>query len=398
MIKRPIKNSSFFLLTVFLFLLTSNEINAQTTPVKTGKTFRVGIFAPLFLDSAFNNGIIKYDRSFPKASIQGLDFIEGAQIALDSISVNQPVEAFIYDTKSYTKPLGSLIQSKALDNLDLVIGSVKDNDFKQLADFAFKKNIPFVSATYPNDGGITGNPFLIILNSTLKAHCEGIFNFILQNHGTEKILLIKRKGDDRVANYFKVLNDQEGKPLLKIETLSVDSFLYSSSLKNHLDSNKKSVIIGASLDEQFVKSIANACFGIKNKYPLTLIGMPNWDGFKSLSSKDAFKDFSILYTTPYFVQKGTFDTRLVSEYSRLFKGRPSDLVYKGFQSTYFFIHLLLNFPSDFTAHLNDKSISVFYDYNFKPVYLNKKIQLPDYFENNHLFIMKLINGVSSREW
>ena len=89
-----------------------------------------------------------------------------------------------------------------------------------LADFALQKNIPFISATYPNDAGITGNPFLVIMNSTLKAHCDAIYSYILQNHGTDKIYLCRKKGaqEDMVASYFKQMNEQDGKPLLPIET------------------------------------------------------------------------------------------------------------------------------------------------------------------------------------
>ena len=136
-----------------------------------------------------------------------VDFIQGAQIALDTLTLNgKHVEAFIYDSKSFTQPISWLIQNKKLDNIDLIIGSVKDPDYHELANFALQKNIPFVSATYPNDGGILANPFLIIVNSTLKAHCEGIFSYLLQKHGTDKIYIIKRKGDDRIENYFKSIN------------------------------------------------------------------------------------------------------------------------------------------------------------------------------------------------
>ena len=381
-----------------LILCFQFQIKAQLNN-RPGKIYRVGIFAPLFLDSAFTFDVLKNERTFPKISIAGLDFVEGATIALDSLSANKRVEAFIYDVKSSSNPVNYLIQSRTLDSLDLIIGSVRDQEFKQLADFALKKNIPFISSTYPNDGGITGNPFLVILNSTLKTHCEGIYNFLVQNHGTDKILLVKRKGEDRIFNYFKYLNEQEGKPLLHIETLSVDSALYSGNLRNKLDSNKKTVVIGASLDEEFVKTVANACYAIKNKYPITLIGMPNWEGFKIFNDKNSLKDFPVLYTTPFLNQKSNlFDNRLISEYYRLYKSKPSDMAYKGFETVYFFTHLLLNNPSDFTAHLNDKQALVFQDFNFKPIYLNKKNGLPDYFENSHLFIMKMFNGVSSREW
>ena len=99
-----------------------------------------------------------------------VEFVQGAEIAFDSLLLyNDRIEAFIYDTKSFfSTPSHGLFKNKLLDSIDLIIGSVKDVDFKQLSDFSAKRNIPFISATYPNDGGVTANPPLAIMNSTLR--------------------------------------------------------------------------------------------------------------------------------------------------------------------------------------------------------------------------------------
>ena len=155
----------------------------------------MGIFASLYLDSVFSEtGNFRYREGIPKFIVPGVDFVNGAQVALDSLQVyNENVEATIYDTKSFSEPLSLLIKNKKLDKLDLLIGSVKDIEYKQLAEYALVKNTPFISATYPNDGGVTKNPFVVLVNSTLKAHCEAIFSYILQRHGIDKIYLCRKK-------------------------------------------------------------------------------------------------------------------------------------------------------------------------------------------------------------
>jgi hypothetical protein len=209
------------LLFLFLFLGLQKSFAQNIAPVE--KVYRVAIFAPLYLDSAFTNGKLKSQKTIPRLIMPAVDFVQGAQIALDTLSLNgKKVEAFIYDSKSFTQPISWLIRNKRLDNLDLIIGSVKEPDYSELAQFAVQKSIPFVSATYPNDGAIRQNPFLIIVNSTLKANCEGIFSYIMQKHGTDNIYLIKKKGDNRIDNYFKEINAAEGKPLLKIKNIMLD--------------------------------------------------------------------------------------------------------------------------------------------------------------------------------
>jgi len=278
---------------------------------------------------------------------------------------------------------------------------VRDFEYKQLADFALAKNVPFISAAYPNDGGVTANPFVVILSSTLKAHCEAIYSFLLQGHGTDKIFLCRKKGpqEDRVASYFKSINEQDGKPLLTIQTLNFDSTLNSDILKKKLDSNRSSIIIGGSLDENFAVKLAHACDDLDEEYPLTLIGMPNWDGFKSFAKKEEFDGFPVYFTTPYFNKKeDAYSRMLTNGYSKKLKGKPSDMAFKGFECAQLFVKLLTKYPTDFMSHINDKNLKVFSDYNIKPVMLKKENTVPDYFENKHLNFIKIYNGNMTKAW
>jgi hypothetical protein len=329
-----------------------------------------------------------------------VEFIQGAHIAFDTLALNgKTADAFFYDSKSFTRPISWLIKYNKLDSVDLIIGAVKEPDYRELADFALQKNIPFISATYPNDGGILANPFLFIVNSTLKSHCEGIFSYILQKHGTDKIYLIKRKGDDRIENYFRSINSKEGKPLLNIKTIMVDSTISSYSLLNRIDTTHTAVIIGASLDEDFAKSLADACYPIQKKHSLVLIGMPNWDGFRSLFKKDAYTDFPIRFTTPHFDEKGNmFDSLLTKRYFQLYRARPSDMAYKGFGVSWYFTSILLKYPNDFVSHINDTDLAPFHNYAFRPVHIQKENSVPDYYENKHLFIIEILNGDILRDW
>ena len=374
----------------------------------SSKTYRIALFAPVYLDSVFSSNMPNSDKSIPKFIMPALEFTQGARIALDTLLLNgKHTEAYIYDSKSFLQPISWLIKYKKLDNIDLIIGSVKDPDYHELAAFAQEKNIPFVSATYPNDGGIKANPFLIIANSTLKTNCEGIFSYLLQKHGTDKIYIIKKKGDDRTENYIRNINTAEGKALLNIKTIYIDSTISSYSLLNRIDTTQRAVIIGANLEEGFAKNLADACYPIQKKHPLILIGMPNWDGFKSLTKKDRYKDFPIRFTTPHYdAESNSLDSLLIQKYFQLYRAKPTDMAYKGFEITYYFVNILLSYPADFMAHINDTAFRVFHEFNFRPVFTDKsnavitdvKDTVPDYFENKHLFIMQILNGEISREW
>lgn len=396
-------NKNFLIVLFFITaVLDFSKTNAQTDTVTKSPTYKIGIFAPLYLDSVFNNNTFRYKQGIPRFILPAVDFVQGAQIALDSLQAGDDhIDATIYDTKSYTQPVPYLIQNKKLDSLQLIIGSVKDAEYLQLAEFALQKNIPFISVTYPNDGGITANPFLMIVNSTLKSHCDAIYSYILQNHGTDNIYLCRQKGvqEDMVASYFKQANEQDGKPLLNIQTLNFDNNLTAALLKTKLDSNSNSLIIGASLDETFAGNIVGTCQALHATYPITLIGMPTWDGFASLNKKVEPSEFPIYYTTTYFNDKtDEFSKTLTAAYQKKYKGKPTDMAFKGFEAVYSFTKLLAMYPGNFMNHINDKSAKVFCDYNFRPVTLKKGSGITDYFENKHLYFIKKTNGTVSKAW
>lgn len=392
------KKTIAFIITFMVFHHGMLQAQDKKTPVL--KTYKVGIFAPLYLDSVFTGNSYRYSRNFPRFILQGLDFVQGAEIALDSMPLpNAIIEASIFDSKSEDEDIDSLILNKKLDKLDLIIGSVRDEDYTALANFALQKNIPFISATFPNDGGITGNPFLVIVNSTLKAHCEAIYAYLLQNHGTDKILLCRKPGsqEDRVAGYLKKMNEPDGKPLLNIHTVNIVDSNFNA-IKYKMDSTKKNVIIGASLDEYFAYNLSAEVASLNKTYPTTLIGMPNWDGFKSFNKKNSFTDFPVFFTTPYYNSKWDAYSKMIQGiYLKKYKGVPSEYTYKGFETVYTFIRLLTTYPDDFMSHLNDTTSKVFTEYNFKPVFNNGNVK-PDYFENKHLYFLKLEKGKVSKAW
>ncbi len=395
-------NKKFTLAIVLMIVLFSSaNVFAQTdTTIKP--VYNVGIFAPLYLDSVFSKNTFRYKQGIPRFIAPAVDFVQGALVALDSLQAGDDnINASIYDTKSYTEKITDLIRNKKLDSLHLIIGNVRDEDFFQLAAFAQQKNIPFISATYPNVSGITANPFLVVMNSTLKAHCDAIYSFILQNHGTDKIYLCRQKGkqEDMVALYFKMMNEPDGKPLLQIETLNMDDNVSAAFLKSKLDSNSKNVIIGSSLDETFADNIATACYELHKPYSISLIGMPNWDNFSGLYSKKNLPGFPIYFTRPFYTEKNdAFSKSLTAAYYKNYRTKPSDMAYKGFEAVYLFTKILAKNPTDFMSHVADKNLKVFCDYNFKPVKINDKAAVPDYFENKHLYLIKILNGSISKAW
>lgn len=361
------------------------------TPENNFKNYTVGVFAPLYLDSAFTGNSYRYSKTFPKFTFGGLEFLSGVQIALDSILIYQAnINVKFFDSK--LMEASKFDTNTSFDSLDLMIGSVKEDDYTALAALALKRNVPFINVTYPNDGGITANPFLVILNSTLKAHCESIFSYVFQNHGTDNLIFCTKDGiqERKVEDYFYETNHQDGSNLIDLKKVSINSGF--DNVLEKLDSTKNNVIIGGSLDRKFATELVSAVASWSGKYKIQLIGMPNWDVF--FTGKNKVSSPAILYTSPYYnLKTDQYSAMFQNAYQKKFNALPSDIAYKGFESVYVFLKLLAKHPADFMSHLNDYPHKVFSDYNIKPVFLNKKSVMPDYFENKHLYLLKIEDGI-----
>jgi ABC-type branched-subunit amino acid transport system substrate-binding protein len=360
---------------------------------------QVGIFIPLYLDSAFDaSDTYKYGKNFPKQSISGLEFYLGATYALDSLAKEgRNLRVHVFDTRSKSGSIASVAARPVMDSLDLIIGSVSGSEFLQLASVAQQRKIPFVSATYPNDGGIKNNPYLVIASSKLNTHLQTIYNYVLRNLGTSRIIYARRKNaaDDRISEVFKSLNQGSSGPVVKMETIYLNDAVVPGDLVKSLDSVRQNVIIAGSVDENFGRNLAVAALAHAKTFPITVVGMPTWEGIKDLQKSD-FKVLPIIYSNSYFNSGDPLSSFFEEAYKRKSYSKPSDIAYKGFDLTWYFSCLLNKYQDSLLQHLEDNSCNLLTDYDFKPVQFNKTGSGPDYFENKRVFMIKRLNGVATR--
>lgn len=382
----------------FIFSFIALFFLQHTFSQTKNSTLKIGIFAPIYLDSIFEGKSYTFGKKFPRFAVQGIDFIQGAQIALDSFPIeNTSIDLSIYDTKSDSFKIEQLIQTDQLKDLDLIIGSVKDDDFDLLASYSKKDRIPFISATYPNDGGVTSNPYLIILNPTLKTHCQALFGYMLQNQDSAKFIHVTQTGtqEDKISASMENMNKIEKKHQLNIKSINLDSNYIS--IRTLLDSNKNNIIFAGSLNETFANNLYSVLSNTDKKYKITLLGMPNWDGFTSLNKKikESPRNLSFIFTSSYFNDKSDTISKILQEiYLLNYKGRPSEYAYKGFEILYNFSRILNENKWQFTKYLNN-NFALYTEYNIMPVSLEKKSKNIDYYENKHLyFLKKTKNGIN----
>lgn len=376
---------------VFLFIfLISLAAKSQTIP-------RIAVFTPLYLDSAFNDTTgYRYSKNvFPKFINPGLEFYEGIQLAIDSMNLaGTPLEVYIYDSRSAKESLEEQLEKAIGDSVGLIIAHCSSQEIKTLADAGAKAHIPVVNVNMPNDGGVAGNPFYVMLNPTLRTQCEGIYKYIQKYYSLNQVVVFRKKGqlEDRIKNYF----DETGKATrslpIKMKYIELSDSFTLDQLKKYLDTTDRTLCIAGTLDEDFGKRLVQQLATLsKNGYKATVMGMPTWDGLPFHRAE--FRGVDLIYSTPFYNAKLDKVSASINTYFKesMF-ARPTDMVFRGYEVMWRFGTMLQKYGADFASNLSNKQIKVFTDYDIQPV-LSRQDMTLDYFENRKLYFVKWQDGM-----
>lgn len=394
MIKKIFRKNSYYILSVFVFCLFQNiKAKAQNDIPK----HKIAIFAPLYLDSAYvDDTTYRYARNvFPKFINPGLEFYEGAKLALDSMNIEKaPLEVFVYDTRSAKETIAQQLNKPEIDSVELIIAHCNTAEVKVFADAALRRNIPVINANLPNDGNVVANPFFVLLNSTLKTQCEGIYRHLQKYYPLNRLIVFRKKGglEDRIKMYFDEFGKNTVSVPLKLNYIDLPDSFTVTHLKPYLDTLQQSLCIAGSLDENFGKRFVQQLALLKKQYPVAAMGMPTWDNIKDFN-KPEYKGVEIIYSTPFYYSKmDKTSLGIINYFNQVMYARPSDMVFRGYEVTWKYAKLLMQYGKDLASNLSNKLYKVFTDFDIQPV-LNKQNMTLDYFENKKLYFLKWQDGI-----
>lgn len=372
-----------FLFVIILFFSFFSSIAQEKEP------FKVAVFAPLYIDSAFNGSDYKIKSVLlPRYMLAGLDFYQGVTLAADSLRAeNKKLEIKIYDTKSTQLTVQKLLQSDDLKSVSLIIASITNTQEQKLfSTFSETNKIPIISSTYPNAQNVQNNPYFIIVNSTLETHVEGLYHFIQKNYPTRNIVCFRKNGflENRIQETFTSIQKNGKGVKLNIKFVNLPETFNEQQVLKALDSNKNNLVICGSLSENFGYQVSRIVSTYAANYANTIIGMPTWDLLKELNQPEC-SNVDIVYSTPYeFTRDSLLYQRFANLYREKLQSNPGDMAYKGFETTFRFIQLLLDHNGDYLNHLSDTTYRLFNEYQLAPVVDGNSIQ---YIENKKLYFV-----------
>ena len=396
---------------LFILLLTSLGVNAQNKPIvveqkaiptkESGypkpikkERYKVAIITPMFLDSvALEPALTK----IPKFMMPGLDFYKGIQLAADTLKqLGFKLDIYVHDSRSDSLNVNELIRSGTLDSMDLIIGNASVFDLKLLAEFGLEKKINFISAVSPADAGQEANPYFTILQPRLVSHIEKLHKSISAKYPEDNVVFIHRNSiaERNALMYFK--NDIVH-PLparfkeMELKTDEIDI----RQLLNVIDSMHGTTIMLGIIDPAVAVKNLRLLLPYAKQYGIKVYCMPTMESIKSLGRPDEFPMMPVYYTTSYMIDKITPSSLYINrEYKKHMGGYPSDVVYKGFESLYFFSSLMRKYGVPFHEHMGESAYSFITPYKIVPVKEKGNIK---FYENKYLYLIRFENGIMTYE-
>ncbi|MBU3675887.1 MAG: hypothetical protein FGM54_01720 [Chitinophagaceae bacterium] len=363
-------------------------------PAEKKERYRVAVLTPMYLDS------LEWEKNLgqlPKFMMPGLDFYQGIEIAADTLRRQGiQMDIYVFDSRSTQRSVSNLIASDTLSAMDLIIGNASAADLKILADFAKKNFINFVSAVSPSDAGQQFNPYFTVLQPRLATHIEKIHRVVNMRMPEDNVVFLHRKipAEVNALGYFKndMLNKLPGRfQSMELKNDSIDMKV----LMGMIDTNYQTTLVLGVLDASVTYKMLKQLVPYADRWGLKVFCMPTTEAVKALGKPDEFGNLMVYYTSAYLIDRITPASQFISKsYRERMGGMPSDVVFKGFESLYYFGRLLERHGVPFNEHLSDNAYSFITPYKIMPVREKGAIR---FYENKFLYLIRYQQGIMTYE-
>jgi hypothetical protein len=351
--------------------------------------YRIDLLATFYLPELVQDGKVTTKGRLPDKVLPSLKFYEGLVIAADTLKkLGYEFDIFVYDVTDELESTATLVNTDAFKGSDLIIGNIASSDFALVANYARKNHINFVSALSPSNQGVEHNPYFVMLQPTLETHCETVEESIVKKNGNVTPLLFYRTNvqvDNTASGNF--INNG----VLEYHKISCDEMPAKEQVQPFLVKERKNVVLMPIISDKYAEGIIRKLYEWFPDYDFEVWGMPSWDNMPGLKRPEAFPNVVIYFTTPFYFDPTTASGQaLVQAYKRKYGTQPDNMVYRGYETMFWYAYLLKKYGTIFNHQLWDNGGAPFTRYEVKPVKgTDEKLQ---YYENKNLYLFRYHSG------
>lgn len=374
----------------------TNVINVNEIGSEKLSSYNVSLILP-FITNEFNGDAINSN------SLWAINYYAGSKMAMDVLSEEGVrLNVSVMDSKASASTISSLIRSNPdLKNANLIIGPYRRDNIVQVADFAEKNEIAFVSPHSAASGLTKANPEYIQVNPTLETHCEAIMKHTLKHYRPEQIILVSKDVEaerSRLKYFYEEYIFEKGvkdtimlqELIIKDETAGLEDF----QLMPFINLEDTTVFIIPSWSESFIYSLLRKIDVSKSEYNhIVVYGMPQWMQFEKIDYS-YYEKLNVHITASSFIDPQSKD---IAAFKQQFFDRfgtiPTLEAYLGYDNLLYFGRMLTQYGTKFQYYMDkEKQQSLLTRYEFEPVIFSdpttRELSPIQRFENKYVHILK----------
>lgn len=336
-----------------------NDPIVQPQPTAVAPTAQITILLPL--------GSQQYSPSMSIDALSdkmqnGLEFYEGLLVAVDEWkSKGFTPEIKVYDTQNDPKQVEQLLAAPDLKKSDLIIGPLYNSELKPVAAFAKQHHIYHFSPISPSNQVAEDNPYYVVVNPSVEAHCKAIYEFAKKQPHSKIIAVASNKPNEIALSqrFMTFGNSPEGYSLP-----SVTSMLTADNIETKLSSTEHNIIVMTTFSELPVIEWVNNLYALRKKYDITLFGMPNWLDMPNIDLNYlAALDFH--YTTEFWVnENGSEHQYFYNSFTQKYGNKPTKFAAKGYDLMRYVGDLWRAYQGDVANAIHITTRGVYTDFSF----------------------------------
>lgn len=312
----------------------------NSSELKDTSVLNIALLMPYFLvknDTMFNNfeDTTGIPDIYYKGSEVALSFHVGVGIALDSLrNKGMDIRLYTFDTNKDTLKVHQIMNSKALGNMDIIIGPLFANNFRVLCEkYGDDSTKILISPLSKNTSNVRKYKSVYQLSPSFQVQEKIIMDYVLKYHKQDRVIVLNEKGSEGKSAYIKNLFLQQEK---EVETYTIENTKVDSIRKIFTE---KQVVIIPSENKAFVSKILGSIGGLDSTS--FVFGLYDWKKYDNLDIHNLmFLD--VKFPDPYSFSK--FSNHDIS-FVKLFQKK-----YNTNQAKYTHIayNTLMHFCSDFS--------------------------------------------------
>ncbi|WP_292943966.1 ABC transporter substrate-binding protein [Mucilaginibacter sp. 44-25] len=300
----------------------------------------VSLILPLGLEHAVAGQ--SYTAAKLKSANLSVEYYQGFKLALDSAAAGgHNFKLQVFDSKDNTAQAHSLALNPQVKSGDLIVGPVFPDDMKAFTAALGTPRSAVVSPLSPASPVAFKSSNLITMTPPLEYHARGAAEYVAKRLKPKKVFILTSGYSDEklYASPFKRTIDSLTKRRVQVITMVINRGNLTPLVKQ-LSPTEQNIFLVPSTKQAFLMVTLRSLDTLSKKFPVTLLGHPNWEKFAFLKAALLQRLNTHITSADKIDYKSGETNMFLRSYRRAYHAEPTDFAIKGFDEGLYFAQLL----------------------------------------------------------